>query len=77
MSMEPTTAPAWNSADAIGSALQQYQTQIQQISALLADLDRQKAEAIDAQKMLVGAVAALEQLLKNGQDTPPVIPTQD
>jgi chromosome segregation ATPase len=68
MSDEVTTVPAWNSTDAIQTAIQQYQAQTQGAKEHLVALRAQVTEAEDVIKMLAGAIAALDQLLQNGKD---------
>ena len=62
------TKPAALSAEAIQSAIAQYNAQGVQIQTQIRQLDEQRVAAVDALKQLSGAIAALEQLLKNKSD---------
>jgi len=64
----PVQTPAWNSQDAIGSAILQYKAQYDQAVQAINNLDQQRAGLVKTTDTLVGAIAALEQLLKNQAD---------
>jgi hypothetical protein len=59
---------AWNEPDAIMNAIGQYKQQYEQAVQAIANLDQQRVQLVKSTDTLVGAVASLEQLLKNRED---------
>jgi NADH/NAD ratio-sensing transcriptional regulator Rex len=68
MADAPATTPAWNSNEAIRSAVAQYKAQFDQAVQAIQNIDQQRVNLVKTTDTLVGAIAALEQLLKNQQD---------
>lgn len=68
MADAPATSPAWNSNEAIRSAVAQYKAQFDQAVTAIQNIDQQRVNLVKTTDTLVGAIAALEQLLKNQQD---------
>jgi chromosome segregation ATPase len=62
------TTPSALSVDALATAITQYRTQHEQITAQLALLDQNRVLAVKTQDTLTGAIAALEQVLQNVRD---------
>lgn len=62
------STPTWNSREAIENSIHQYKQQFTEAGAAIQGLDAQRAQLVESQHTLVGAVAALEQLLQNQKD---------
>jgi ABC-type transporter Mla subunit MlaD len=58
----------WNDVDNINSAIAQYKAQYDEATAAIANIDQQRPQLVKSQDTLIGAMAALDQLLQNKRD---------
>jgi hypothetical protein len=68
LDLETPAVPAWNSAAAITNAIGQYKQQYENAVQALNTVDQQRAQLVKTIDTVIGAVAALEQLLQNQKD---------
>lgn len=64
----PQGPPAALSVEALTNAVTQYRQQHEQVTSQLNSLEQQRFIAMKTQDTLVGAIAALEQVLQNVKD---------